>query len=73
MSAVSRFAVPVASVLPEHGPNIEEVMNGFHKERASLAGRPKKVPEVMGYAVSFAATSMTGTCVCIDGGEIKRP
>ena len=57
---------------PEHGMSAEEAMKQF-PEKAGIAryGKPEEVAGLMAYMVSPAAKWMTGTCVRMDGGEIK--
>jgi 3-oxoacyl-[acyl-carrier protein] reductase len=57
---------------PEHGMSVEEAMNKF-PEMAGITryGEPEEVADLMAYMVSPAAKWMTGSCVRMDGGEIK--
>jgi 3-oxoacyl-[acyl-carrier protein] reductase len=57
---------------PEHGMSVEEATKKF-PEMAGIAryGEPEEVAGLMAYMVSPAAKWMTGSCVRMDGGEIK--
>jgi 3-oxoacyl-[acyl-carrier protein] reductase len=50
----------------------EQAMEKFPEEAGiSRYGKPEEIADLMGYLVSPAAKWMTGSCVRIDGGEIK--
>jgi len=57
---------------PEHGMTVEEATAQF-PEKAGIAryGKPEELAELMAFMVSPTAKWMTGTCVRMDGGEIK--
>jgi 3-oxoacyl-[acyl-carrier protein] reductase len=57
---------------PEHGMSVEEAMKQF-PETAGIAryGEPEEIANLMAYMVSPGAKWMTGSCVRMDGGEIK--
>jgi 3-oxoacyl-[acyl-carrier protein] reductase len=57
---------------PEHGMSVEKAMKEF-PEMAGITryGEPEEVADLMAYMVSPAAKWMTGSCVRMDGGEIK--
>jgi 3-oxoacyl-[acyl-carrier protein] reductase len=57
---------------PEHGMSVEEAMRKF-PEMAGITryGEAEEVAGLMAYMVSPAAKWMTGSCVRMDGGEIK--
>jgi 3-oxoacyl-[acyl-carrier protein] reductase len=57
---------------PEHGMSVEEATKKF-PEMAGITryGEPEEVADLMAYMVSPAAKWMTGSCVRMDGGEIK--
>ncbi len=57
---------------PEHGMSVAEAMKQF-PETAGIAryGEPEEIANLMAYMVSPAAKWMTGSCVRMDGGEIK--
>jgi 3-oxoacyl-[acyl-carrier protein] reductase len=47
-------------------------MKKFPEETGiSRYGQPEEIAELLGFMVSPAAKWMTGTSVCMDGGEIK--
>lgn len=57
---------------PAHNLSVEEAMTKF-PEDVGIArfGKPEEIADLMAYMVSPAAKWMTGTCVRMDGGEIK--
>jgi len=52
--------------------SVEEATKQF-PEKAGIAryGKPEELAELMAFMVSPTAKWMTGTCVRMDGGEIK--
>jgi 3-oxoacyl-[acyl-carrier protein] reductase len=57
---------------PAHNLTVEEAIQKFPEQAGSTRlGKPEEIADLMGYLVSPAAKWMTGTCVRIDGGEIK--
>lgn len=57
---------------PAHNLTVEEAMQKFPEEAGiSRYGKPEEIAELMAFLVSPAATWMTGSCVRMDGGEIK--
>jgi 3-oxoacyl-[acyl-carrier protein] reductase len=57
---------------PAHNLTVEEALKKFPEE-AGIArfGKPEEVAELMAFLVSPVAKWMTGSCVRMDGGEIK--
>ena len=57
---------------PLHGMTVEEATARFPQE-AGIAryGEPEEIADLMAYLVSPAAKWMTGSCVRMDGGEVK--
>jgi NAD(P)-dependent dehydrogenase (short-subunit alcohol dehydrogenase family) len=57
---------------PAHNLTVEEAIKNF-PEQAGITrlGKPEEVADLMAYLVSPAAKLMTGSCVRMDGGEIK--
>ena len=57
---------------PAHNLTLEEAMKKFPEE-AGIArfGKPEEIADLMAYLVSPAAKWMTGSCIRMDGGEIK--
>jgi 3-oxoacyl-[acyl-carrier protein] reductase len=57
---------------PAHNLTVAEAMKKFPEE-AGIArfGKPEEIADLMAYIVSPAAKWMTGSCVRMDGGEIK--
>src|SRR6204780_4990615 len=57
---------------PAHNLTVEEAMKKF-PEKAGIArfGQPEEIADLMAYIVSPTAKWMTGSCVRMDGGEIK--
>jgi 3-oxoacyl-[acyl-carrier protein] reductase len=57
---------------PAHDLSVEEAIRKFPQE-AGIArfGKPEEIADLMAYMVSPAAKWMTGSCVRMDGGEIK--
>jgi 3-oxoacyl-[acyl-carrier protein] reductase len=57
---------------PAHNLTVAEAMEKFPEE-AGIArfGKPEEIADLMAYLVSPAAKWMTGSCVRMDGGEIK--
>jgi len=57
---------------PAHNLAVEEAIRKFPEQAGSTRlGKPEEIADLMGYLVSPAAKWMTGSCVRIDGGEIK--
>jgi 3-oxoacyl-[acyl-carrier protein] reductase len=57
---------------PAHNLSVEEAMMKFPEEVGiSRFGKPEEIADLMAYLVSPAAKWMTGSCVRMDGGEIK--
>jgi thiol-disulfide isomerase/thioredoxin len=57
---------------PAHNLSVEEAMRKFPEEVGiSRFGKPEEIADLMAYLVSPAAKWMTGSCVRMDGGEIK--
>jgi 3-oxoacyl-[acyl-carrier protein] reductase len=57
---------------PAHNLSVEEAMKKFPEEAGiSRFGRPEEIADLMAYLVSPAAKWMTGSCVRMDGGEVK--
>jgi 3-oxoacyl-[acyl-carrier protein] reductase len=57
---------------PAHNLTVEEAMTKFPEE-AGIArfGKPEEVADLMAFLVSPAAKWMIGSCVRMDGGEVK--
>src|ERR1700723_1017793 len=57
---------------PAHNMSVEEAIKKFPEE-AGIArfGKPEEIADLMAYLVSPAAKWMTGSCVRMDGGEVK--
>jgi 3-oxoacyl-[acyl-carrier protein] reductase len=57
---------------PAHNLTVEEAMKKFPEE-AGIAryGQPEEIAELMAFLVSPGAKWMTGSCVRMDGGEVK--
>jgi 3-oxoacyl-[acyl-carrier protein] reductase len=52
--------------------SLEEAMKKFPEEVGiARFGRPEEITDLMAYLVSPAAKWLTGSCVRMDGGEIK--
>jgi 3-oxoacyl-[acyl-carrier protein] reductase len=57
---------------PAHNMSVEEAMKRFPEEAGiSRFGKPEEIADLMAYLVSPAAKWMTGSCVRMDGGEVK--
>jgi 3-oxoacyl-[acyl-carrier protein] reductase len=57
---------------PAHNLSVEEAMKKFPEEVGiARFGRPEEIADLMAYLVSPAAKWLTGSCVRMDGGEIK--
>jgi 3-oxoacyl-[acyl-carrier protein] reductase len=57
---------------PAHNISVEEAMKKFPEEAGiSRFGKPEEIADLMAYLVSPAAKWMTGSCVRMDGGEVK--
>jgi 3-oxoacyl-[acyl-carrier protein] reductase len=57
---------------PAHNLTVEEAMKKFPEEAGiSRFGKPEEIADLMAYLVSPAAKWMTGSCVRMDGGEVK--
>ena len=57
---------------PAHDLTVEEAMKKFPDEVGiARFGKPEEIADLMAYLVSPAAKWMTGSCVRMDGGEIK--
>jgi 3-oxoacyl-[acyl-carrier protein] reductase len=57
---------------PAHNLTVEEAMTKFPEEVGiARFGKPEEVADLMAFLVSPAAKWMTGSCVRMDGGEIK--
>lgn len=57
---------------PAHGLTVEEAMKRFPEEVGiARFGTPEEIAELMAFMVSPAAKWMTGSCVRMDGGEVK--
>ena len=57
---------------PAHNLTVEEAIRKFPEE-AGIArfGKPEEIAELMAFMVSPEAKWMTGSCVRMDGGEVK--
>jgi 3-oxoacyl-[acyl-carrier protein] reductase len=57
---------------PAHNLTVEEAKKKFPEEAGIRRfGKPEEIADLMAYLVSPAAKWMTGSCVRMDGGEIK--
>ena len=57
---------------PAHNMSVEQAMKKFPEEAGiSRFGKPEEIADLMAYLVSPAAKWMTGSCVRMDGGEVK--
>ena len=57
---------------PAHNLTVEEAMKRFPEEVGiARFGRPEEIADLMAFLVSPAARWMTGSCVRMDGGEVK--
>jgi 3-oxoacyl-[acyl-carrier protein] reductase len=57
---------------PAHNLTVEEAVKKFPEEVGiARFGKPEEIADLMAYLVSPAARWMTGSCVRMDGGEIK--
>ena len=57
---------------PAHNMSVEEAIKKFPEEAGiSRFGKPEEIAELMAYLVSPAAKWVTGSCVRMDGGEVK--
>src|ERR1700679_2454244 len=57
---------------PAHNLTVEEAMKKFPEEVGiARFGKPEEIADLMAYLVSPAAKWMTGSCVRMDGGEVK--
>jgi 3-oxoacyl-[acyl-carrier protein] reductase len=57
---------------PAHNMTVEEAMKKFPEEAGiGRFGKPEEIADMMAYFVSPAAKWMTGSCVRMDGGEVK--
>jgi 3-oxoacyl-[acyl-carrier protein] reductase len=57
---------------PAHNLTVAEAMKKFPEEVGiARFGKPEEIADLMAYMVSPAAKWMTGSCVRMDGGEIK--
>ena len=57
---------------PAHDLSVEEAMRKFPEEVGiARFGKPEEIADLMAFLVSPAAKWMTGSCVRMDGGEIK--
>jgi 3-oxoacyl-[acyl-carrier protein] reductase len=57
---------------PAHNLTVEESKKKFPEEAGIRRfGKPEEIADLMAYLVSPAAKWMTGSCVRMDGGEIK--
>jgi 3-oxoacyl-[acyl-carrier protein] reductase len=57
---------------PAHNLTVEEAMKKFPEEAGIRRfGKPEEIADLMAYLVSPAAKWMTGSCVRMDGGEVK--
>jgi 3-oxoacyl-[acyl-carrier protein] reductase len=57
---------------PAHNMSVEEAIRKFPEEAGiSRFGKPEEIADLMAYLVSPAAKWMTGSCVRMDGGEVK--
>jgi 3-oxoacyl-[acyl-carrier protein] reductase len=57
---------------PAHNMSVEEAIKKFPEEAGiSRFGKPEEIADLMAYLVSPSAKWMTGSCVRMDGGEVK--
>jgi NAD(P)-dependent dehydrogenase (short-subunit alcohol dehydrogenase family) len=57
---------------PAHNLTVEEAVKKFPGEVGiARFGKPEEIADLMAYLVSRAAKWMTGSCMRMDGGEIK--
>jgi 3-oxoacyl-[acyl-carrier protein] reductase len=57
---------------PAHNMSVEEATKRFPEEAGiSRFGKPEEIADLMAYLVSPSAKWMTGSCVRMDGGEVK--
>ena len=57
---------------PAHALTVEEAMKKFPEEVGiARFGKPEEIADLMAFLVSPAAKWMTGSCVRMDGGEVK--
>lgn len=57
---------------PAHNMTVEEAMKKFPEEVGiARFGQPEEIADLMAFMVSPAAKWMTGSCVRMDGGEVK--
>jgi 3-oxoacyl-[acyl-carrier protein] reductase len=57
---------------PAHNLSVEEAIRKFPEEAGiSRFGKPEEIADLMAWLVSPAAKWMTGSCVRMDGGEVK--
>src|ERR1700739_1681892 len=57
---------------PAHNMTVEEAIKKFPEEVGiARFGKPEEIADLMAYMVSPAAKWMTGSCVRMDGGEVK--
>ena len=57
---------------PDHDMTVEEAVKRFPEEVGiARFGKPEEIAELMAFMVSPAAKWMTGSCVRMDGGEVK--
>src|ERR1700691_1662870 len=57
---------------PAHGMSVEEATKKFPDEVGiARFGKPEEIADLMAFLVSPSAKWMTGSCVRMDGGEIK--
>jgi 3-oxoacyl-[acyl-carrier protein] reductase len=57
---------------PAHNLSVEEAINKYPEEAGiNRFGKPEEIADLMAYLVSPAAKWMTGSCVRMDGGEVK--
>jgi 3-oxoacyl-[acyl-carrier protein] reductase len=57
---------------PAHDMSVEEAIKKFPEEGGiSRFGKPEEIADLMAFLVSPAAKWMTGSCVRMDGGEVK--
>ncbi|HEY6490288.1 MAG: SDR family oxidoreductase [Terracidiphilus sp.] len=57
---------------PAHNLTVEEAMKRFPEEVGiARFGKPEEIADLMAFLVSPAARWMTGSCVRMDGGEVK--
>jgi len=57
---------------PAHDMTVDEATRKFPEEAGiSRYGRPEEIAELLAFMVSPAAKWMIGSCVRMDGGEVK--